>query len=98
MARVEADGAVVAGIGMTVIEWPPHLSHPAQEQRGYTKNAFVEPTHRRSCLASRLIEMANDEARRRGITFMVLHGTKLGRPAYERRGWRPTTEMAISVT
>ena len=30
---VEHEGAVVAGLGMNVIDWPPHPSHPSQDVR-----------------------------------------------------------------
>ncbi len=94
----ETDGAAIAGLGMIFIEWPPHPSHPAQDRRGYILNLFVERQHRRAGLASRLMDMAMAEARRRGMVFIVLHATELGRPLYEKLGWKPTTEMAISLT
>ena len=40
------DGIEVAGLGMTVIDWPPHPSHPLQARRGYVLNMFVEPFRR----------------------------------------------------
>ena len=82
---------------MMVIDWSPHPSHPTQDRRGYILNVFVEPAHRRAGLGTRLMNVATDEARRRDIVFMVLHATELGRPVYERLGWKPTTEMAISI-
>jgi len=94
---VERDGVAVAGLGMTVIDWPPHPLHPTQDVRGYILNVFVEPAHRGAGLAGRMMRMANDEAQRRGIDLMVLHATRLGRPVYERLGWEPTTEMATTV-
>jgi GNAT superfamily N-acetyltransferase len=94
---IECDGAAVAGLGMIIIEWPPHPAHPTQDRRGYVLNVFVEPAHRSRGLATRLMMMAREEARRRGIGFMVLHTTALGRPVYERLGWTPTTEMAIAA-
>src|SRR3954467_6860293 len=48
---VEHDGAVVAGLGMMIIDWPPHPSHPTQDVRGYILNVYVEPDHRRRGLA-----------------------------------------------
>jgi GNAT superfamily N-acetyltransferase len=93
----EADGTAIAGLGVTFIEWPPHPSHPVQDHRGYIQNLFVEPQHRRAGLASRLMGTAINEARRRGIAFMTLHATEFGRPLYEKLGWKPTTEMSISL-
>ena len=93
----ETNGTAIAGLGMVFIEWPPHPWHPAQDRRGYILNLFVEPEHRRAGLASRLMDMAMGEARRRAIVFIVLHATELGRPLYEKLGWKPTGEMAISL-
>lgn len=91
------DVTAIAGLGMMIIEWSPHPSHPAQDRRGYILNLFVEPAHRRAGLASRLMGMAIHDAQRRGVGFMALHATEVGRPLYEKLGWRPTTEMAISL-
>jgi GNAT superfamily N-acetyltransferase len=87
----------VAGLGMMEIDWPPHPSHPLEARRGYVLNVYVEPEHRRRGLARKLMAAAGDEARRRGIRYMILHATAEGRPLYEDLGWRATTEMAIAV-
>jgi GNAT superfamily N-acetyltransferase len=93
----EEDVTAIAGLGMMIIEWSPHPSHPTLDRRGYILNLFVEPAHRRARLASRLMGMAIDDAQRRGVGFMVLHATEVGRLLYEKLGWRPTNEMAISL-
>lgn len=92
---VEDDGAAIAGIGMMAIDWPPHPSHPQDARRGYILNLFVEPAHRRRGLAKSLLEQADAEAGRRGLTYLILHATKQGRPLYEQLGWNGTTEMAV---
>jgi GNAT superfamily N-acetyltransferase len=92
-----ADGCEAAGIGMMVIDWPPHPAHPMQARRGYLLNVYVEPEHRGLGLARGLMDMALDEARRRGIDHMVLHATAMGRPMYERLGWRQGPEMTLSL-
>jgi GNAT superfamily N-acetyltransferase len=94
---VEAGGAPVAGLGMMVIDWPPHPSHPTQGRRGYILNVYVEPQHRGRGLAKMLMARATDEGRRRGLAFMVLHATAMGRPLYERLGWAATSEMSIRL-
>jgi GNAT superfamily N-acetyltransferase len=91
---VEEAGQVIAGIGLMVIDWPPHFLHPASSQRGYICNVFVEREHRGKGLAAMLMERAEEEFRRRGVTYLVLHASKLGRPVYERLGWQNTAEMA----
>jgi ribosomal protein S18 acetylase RimI-like enzyme len=44
---LEKAGDVIAGLGMMVIDWPPHPSHPADHRRAYILNVFVEPAYRR---------------------------------------------------
>lgn len=94
---VEADAAPVGGLGMMVIDWPPHPSHPTQAARGYILNVFVEPEHRGHGLAKALMELAMAEARERGLQHMILHATAAGRPLYEKLGWSQTSEMSISL-
>jgi GNAT superfamily N-acetyltransferase len=88
-------GEPVAGIGMIVLDWPPHPRHPENNRRGYILNLFVNPEHRRRGIAAKLIELCYDEARGLGITYLVLHASAQGRPLYERDGWRATNEMSL---
>ena len=92
-----ADGAPVAGLGMMVLDWPPHPSHPEQDRRGYILNVFVEPEHRGNGIAKALMSMAMNEGRRLGLEYMALHATAMGRPMYEKLGWQQTSEMAIRI-
>lgn len=88
----------VAAIGLMSIDWPPHPSHPTLDKRGYVLNVFVQPAYRRRGLASALMQAADAEFARRGITFAVLHATNTGKPVYEQIGWTGTSEMAKSIT
>jgi len=87
-------GRPVAGIGLMLIDWPPHPAHPTQDQRGYVLNVYVEPTHRRQGLAQQLMSVAEAEFARRGVGFAILHATEAGRPLYQRNGWHQTSEMS----
>jgi GNAT superfamily N-acetyltransferase len=93
----ELQGSVVGGIGLMVIDWPPHPFHPMDERRGYVLNLYVEPEHRRRGIAQELMERSEQEFRRRGIVYVILHATAEGRPLYERSGWVATTEMAKAL-
>jgi ribosomal protein S18 acetylase RimI-like enzyme len=88
---------VVAGIGMFVMDWPPHFLHPEHDQRGYVLNVYVDPAYRRRGLTLRMMDMAEQEFRRRGVRFEVLHASQMGRPVYERLGWTAMPEMAKSL-
>ena len=95
---IEREGQIIAGIGMMVIDWPPHPSHPTQSQRGYVLNMYVDPDHRRRGIASRLIGMARAEAEALGLDYMTLHATRQGRPLYDLLDWIETSEMALHLT
>lgn len=91
------DGAPVAGIGLMLIEWPPHPEHPTLDKRGYVLNVFVEPGYRKRGLARELMKLADAEFTRRGVSYAVLHATEKGRPLYQGMGWSGTTEMAKAL-
>jgi len=91
------DGVDAAGIGLMLIEWPPHPEHPTQDKRGYVLNVFVEPAYRKRGLARELMALADAEFARRGVTYAVLHATEKGRPLYQGLGWNGTTEMAKPI-
>jgi len=92
---VEHEGAVVGGAGLIVIDWPPHPLHPSEAQRGYLLNVWVDPPYRGKGLAKRLVRATYEGARELGITYLVLHASKLGRPVYAGLGWRQTDEMSL---
>ena len=87
----------IAGIGMMVIDWPPHPSHPEADRRGYVLNVYVEPSHRRRGFARELMRLAEAEFARRQVTFAILHATEKGRELYAGLGWNGTTEMSKSI-
>jgi ribosomal protein S18 acetylase RimI-like enzyme len=91
---VEEGGKAIAGIGLMLIDWPPHPSHPAEDKRGYVLNVYVEPAHRGRGLAKMLMREAEAEFARRGVSFAILHATRMGRPLYEKIGWAQTAEMS----
>jgi GNAT superfamily N-acetyltransferase len=94
----EEGGAAVAGIGLMIIDWPPHPSHPQEDKRGYVLNVFVEPAQRGRGLARTLMQLGEAELARRGVSFAILHATRMGRPLYEKIGWAQTSEMSKRVS
>ncbi|MBO6758730.1 MAG: GNAT family N-acetyltransferase [Roseibium sp.] len=90
----EAGGRPVGGIGLMILDWPPHPEHPQITQRGYVLNLFVEPDCRGQGIGKRLIAEADREFRKRGVSFAVLTATDQARPIYEKDGWEQTSQMA----
>jgi GNAT superfamily N-acetyltransferase len=93
----EDAGAVVAGIGLVLVDWPPHPLHPLNDERGYILNVYVEPSHRGTGLAVELMRRSMEEFERRGVPYVTLHASGMGRPVYEKLGWSTTTEMAKAL-
>lgn len=91
------DDVPVAGIGLMLIDWPPHPEHPTQDKRGYVLNVFVEPDYRNRGLARELMTLAEAEFAARGACYAVLHATAKGKPLYQGLGWNGTTEMAKTL-
>jgi GNAT superfamily N-acetyltransferase len=90
----EANGTVVAGSGLLLIEWPPHLIGRSSH-RGYILNIYTHPDHRRKGLAKRLTQAAVDWCRANGIEIVFLHASEQGRPVYESMGFKPGPEMRL---
>ncbi|WP_446742557.1 GNAT family N-acetyltransferase [Silvibacterium acidisoli] len=90
----EVEGKTIGGAGLMELDWPPHASHPTDHRRGYILNVYVEPEFRGQGIAKALLDAADKEFQGRGLVYAVLHATEMGRPIYEHRGWKPTTEMS----
>jgi ribosomal protein S18 acetylase RimI-like enzyme len=91
---IEDEGAVVAGAGLWLMDFPPHWMDP-EPIRAYLLNFYVDPAFRGRGLAQQMLDTAIAEARRRGIQVVSLHASKLGRPIYERSGFEQTNEMIL---
>ena len=90
----EDESTIVAGIGLMLISWPPHPSHPTSDNRGYILNLYVNPSHRGRGIATDLMNLADNEFKARGVQYAILHSTNMGRPIYQKLGWISTSEMA----
>lgn len=94
---VEDGGVPVAGLGLLINEWPPALTHPGSDRRGYILDVYVEPSHRRRGIARALVLEALAEFRRRDITYVALHASDSGRPLYASLGFTATAEMGVCL-
>jgi len=94
---MERGGVAVAGVGIMILDWPPHPQHPADGRRAYILNVYVAPEERGKGTANALMTLAEAECRALGIDYAVLHASPMGRPVYERSGWKQTNEMSKSM-
>lgn len=91
---VDSDAAIVAGLGLWLMDWPPHMIGPGA-RRGNILNVYTEGPHRRQGIARRLMEAALAWCRGNGIRAVILHYSDDGRALYEKLGFRPTNEMRL---
>lgn len=93
---VDATGAVVAGLGLWLMDWPPHMIGPGA-RRGNIVNVYTIPQARRCGLARRLMATSLEWCRVNGIRAVILHSSDDGRPLYQALGFRPTNEMRLLI-
>jgi GNAT superfamily N-acetyltransferase len=93
---VRADGCVVAGLGLWLMDWPPHMVGPGS-RRGNILNVYTNPDSRRQGLARRLMKVALDWCQANRIRAVILHASNDGRPLYEKLGFRSTNEMRLML-
>ena len=88
------DGSIVAGLGLWLMDWPPHMIGPGA-RRGNILNVYTERPFRRQGIARRLMDIALDWCRANGIRAVILHASEDGQKLYEQIGFERTNEMRI---
>lgn len=94
---VDPAGQVVAGAGLWIMDWPPHMWH-VEPRRGNILNVYVQPAYRRRGLARALTEAAVAWCRQNGVRMVILHASDAGRPIYAALGFTPSNEMSLIVS
>ena len=89
---ISPDGAIAAGLGLWLMDWPPHMLGPGP-WRANILNVYTRPESRRNGLARRLMETAMEWCRAQSISTVILHASDAGRPLYASLGFQPSTEM-----
>lgn len=94
---VTDEGEVVAGAGLTLLEWGPAQGDP-QPWRARIVNVWTQPSFRRGGLARELVARCLGAARERGIIHFSLGTSEMARPLYESLGFRASgTEMTLRL-
>ena len=91
-----SDGSVAAGLGLWLMDWPPHVLGGAS-RRGNIVNVYTEAAHRRRGLARLLMNTALEWCRANRVDVIILHASKEGRRLYESVGFEPTNEMRLAL-
>jgi GNAT superfamily N-acetyltransferase len=94
----DADGAIAAGGGITVVPWPPGPQY-AGDRLAYVYNVYTEPAHRRRGLARRLMESIHLWCRENGVTSVALNASRDGQPLYAAMGYAesPSPMMFLPI-
>ncbi|MBI2920222.1 MAG: GNAT family N-acetyltransferase [Planctomycetes bacterium] len=85
------DGRVAAGGAVWLRE-----QQPGPRRCGllpYLLSMYTEPEFRGKGLATRIVRAAEAWCRKRGLTKMTLHASRMGRGVYRKLGWERTWEM-----
>jgi GNAT superfamily N-acetyltransferase len=90
----EHEGAVVAGAGVTLLEWGP-VRGSASALRGRVANVYTDPSWRRQGIAGHLVRMVMAAARAAGVEVFNLAATHDSRRLYERLGFEPYPDEMI---
>jgi ribosomal protein S18 acetylase RimI-like enzyme len=91
---VDSGGAIAAGLGLWLMDWPPHLVGPGP-WRANILNVYTQPQFRRMGLARELMEAAIEWCRANQVRAVILHSSDDGRRLYESMGFQATNEMRI---
>ena len=81
-----ADGAVVAGGGLTVLPWPPG-PRSLHDRIAFVYNVYTVPDCRRRGLGRLVMNTIHTWCRDEGLALVALNASKDGLPMYEAIGY-----------
>lgn len=84
----EEDGRIAATGAVSFLQFPPAFSNPTGLV-AYVTNMYTAPDFRGRGLASRLLELLEEECRERGVLRMLLAASSQGERVYRRYGFQP---------
>jgi GNAT superfamily N-acetyltransferase len=90
------DGSIVAGAGLWLMDWPPHMIG-RDSRRGNILNVYTAESFRRQGLARDLTNTVLQWCRKNGIDTIVLHASPAGRSLYDEMGFTATNEMRLKL-
>ena len=81
------DGEIIATSGLSLLVLPPNKKCP-NGKAAYIGNMYTRERYRKRGIASALFSMTVQEAKRLGHTKILLNASDMGRPLYEKFGFR----------
>lgn len=81
------DGDRIAGAGgISYYQVMPTVHNPGGN-KAYIMNMYTRPEYRRMGIARRMLDILINDAKEKGIRFITLEATPMGRPLYENAGF-----------
>ena len=94
-AYLAFDGDRFAGAGgISYYQVMPTFHNPSGN-KAYIMNMYTRPEYRRRGIARRMLDILINDAKARGISFITLEATMMGRPLYESAGFVPMKDEMI---
>lgn len=88
---LEDDGKIAATSAVCFYGYPPSFTNPTG-LIAYITNMYTHPDYRRRGIGRRMLHLAVSEAAARGARVVRLGASALGRPLYEKYGFRQETQ------
>ena len=89
----DGDRFACAG-GISYYQVMPTFHNPSGN-KAYIMNMYTRPEYRRQGIARRMLAILISDAQARGIRFISLEATPMGRPLYENAGFVPMKDEMI---
>ena len=89
-------GLVVGSGCIWIREQPPSLMNPRLE-RPYLMSIYTEEAFRKKGAARLIVQSAIDWCKEHGYSTITLHSSEAGFPLYTALGFKPTSEMRITL-
>jgi len=84
---VVVNGEIIATSGISFAEKPPYYGNPTG-RIGILSSMYTVPSYRRKGIAKKLLEMAVNEAKKRGCAEIHITASDMGVPLYEDFGFK----------
>ena len=85
------DSRIVGTSSISIYKLPPHAMRP-NGKVAYIGNMFTYPEYRKQGIATKLFAMSVEIAKEVGCTEICLDATEMGRPIYEKYGFRKSED------
>ena len=98
----EIDGKIAANAFMAIFERPANLRSFPTGKTALILNVLTYPEYRRQGIATKILAVLIDEAKKANVSYIELTATPMGRPVYEKLGFMERshgnfTEMKLDL-